>query len=631
MVGAIAQVTGRYARALDHRRHFRRALHQELLPGARIRPGRPDHASGRRAHPRRRPRQVDGGVSGESSIAISRQVEPGWARRNERRRPKRTLTHCGRGSFATVHRHDERGDARCGDPIAPGLLRRGDDGLARSHRAAQSARQRDRRARRPRDACWRRRSERDAQLARGDDRGPLHGFPHAIKDLAPVKGMRMTMGSPAAQGLRAAGRQRHGRAHAQGRRDLHRPDQHAGVRPRLAHLQSGLRHDPQRLRSDALGRRQQRRRGGRAGAAHAAASPTAATMAAACAIRPAGTTCSASARAIGRVPADGRDAWLPSMGVLGPMARSVPDLACCSRCRRATTRACRCRWTSDRAHSSGRGDGVSAARASPGAATSTAAAVRARRARHLPRRAARRSKRWAASSRRRSRTSRSTRSGTRGCSLRAWQSRRRPARLLQRPGDARAAEARSGVRGRERSEASRLRYYRRLGGAHAMVSSGAAVLRDATITGSCRPPRCSPSTPTLDWPSEIAGRKMATYHEWMKGVLPVTMAGCPALAAPAGFGEAGPADRHPDRRPQPCRPRLPATGPCLRCGNELAEQIPPASAQGGIKPASAVREIKPRNLKRLADWSSGLLSATAAGFMWALFTDAEIFITLSNI
>ena len=43
----------------------------------------------------------------------------------------------------------------------------------------------------------------------------------------------------------------------------------------------------------------------------------------------------------------------------------------------------------------------------------------------------------------------------------------------------------------------------------------------------------------LDWPQEIAGRKMETYHAWMKGVLPVTMAGCPALAAPAGFDTHG--------------------------------------------------------------------------------------------
>jgi amidase len=43
----------------------------------------------------------------------------------------------------------------------------------------------------------------------------------------------------------------------------------------------------------------------------------------------------------------------------------------------------------------------------------------------------------------------------------------------------------------------------------------------------------------LTWPREIGGTKMTTYHEWMKGVLPVTMAGSPALAVPAGFGAAG--------------------------------------------------------------------------------------------
>jgi len=43
----------------------------------------------------------------------------------------------------------------------------------------------------------------------------------------------------------------------------------------------------------------------------------------------------------------------------------------------------------------------------------------------------------------------------------------------------------------------------------------------------------------LHWPREIAGEKMQTYHEWMKVVLPITMSGCPALAVPAGFGNGG--------------------------------------------------------------------------------------------
>ena len=41
------------------------------------------------------------------------------------------------------------------------------------------------------------------------------------------------------------------------------------------------------------------------------------------------------------------------------------------------------------------------------------------------------------------------------------------------------------------------------------------------------------------WPTEIAGRAMTTYHEWMQVVLPITLSGCPALAAPAGFGATG--------------------------------------------------------------------------------------------
>jgi len=38
--------------------------------------------------------------------------------------------------------------------------------------------------------------ERDAQLARGERMGVLHGLPHAVKDLQPVKGIVSTSGSP---------------------------------------------------------------------------------------------------------------------------------------------------------------------------------------------------------------------------------------------------------------------------------------------------------------------------------------------------------------------------------------------------------------------------------------------------
>jgi amidase len=43
----------------------------------------------------------------------------------------------------------------------------------------------------------------------------------------------------------------------------------------------------------------------------------------------------------------------------------------------------------------------------------------------------------------------------------------------------------------------------------------------------------------LDWPREIAGRRMRTYHEWMQVVLPVSLSGCPVVTAPAGFGANG--------------------------------------------------------------------------------------------
>jgi amidase len=47
-----------------------------------------------------------------------------------------------------------------------------------------------------------------------------------------------------------------------------------------------------------------------------------------------------------------------------------------------------------------------------------------------------------------------------------------------------------------------------------------------------------PFDASLRWPREIAGRPMDSYHRWMEVTLPATMAGLPTLAVPAGFGGA---------------------------------------------------------------------------------------------
>jgi amidase len=47
-----------------------------------------------------------------------------------------------------------------------------------------------------RDGLMKQSAERDAQLARGEYLGWMHGFPHAVKDLASTKGIRTTWGSP---------------------------------------------------------------------------------------------------------------------------------------------------------------------------------------------------------------------------------------------------------------------------------------------------------------------------------------------------------------------------------------------------------------------------------------------------
>jgi amidase len=51
--------------------------------------------------------------------------------------------------------------------------------------------------------------------------------------------------------------------------------------------------------------------------------------------------------------------------------------------------------------------------------------------------------------------------------------------------------------------------------------------------------QCWPFPAYQHWPSSVAGRAMDTYHRWMEVTTLATLAGCPALAVPAGVNEAG--------------------------------------------------------------------------------------------
>lgn len=51
--------------------------------------------------------------------------------------------------------------------------------------------------------------------------------------------------------------------------------------------------------------------------------------------------------------------------------------------------------------------------------------------------------------------------------------------------------------------------------------------------------QCWPFEVEIDYPRQIAGVAMDTYHRWMQVVVPVSLLGLPCLAAPAGFGASG--------------------------------------------------------------------------------------------
>src|SRR5215472_11147844 len=168
--------------------------------------------------------------------------------------------------------------------------------------------------------------EKDAELARGEAVGPFHGFPFAVKDLTPVKGIRMTMGSPILKdNVPAADSAMVARVRKAGVIFIGKTNT-----PEFG-LGSHTFNPVYGITRNAYD--QSRSAGGSSGGAAVALAlrllPVADGSDYAGSLRnPAGWNNVFGFRtSIGRVPADGRDAFMPTMGVIGPMARDVRDLA----------------------------------------------------------------------------------------------------------------------------------------------------------------------------------------------------------------------------------------------------------------------------------------------------------------
>jgi amidase len=240
----------------------------------------------------------------------------------------------------------------------------------------------------------------------------------------------------------------------------------------------------------------------------------------------------------GRVPADGRDAWLPSMGVVGPMARNVADLALLLSVQAGYDARAPLSMTGDGAMFRGpletdfrgkriawAGDFAGEVPYEPGVLEVCKAALKTFEAIGCVVEEARPDYSidavWRAFVR-----------------LRAWQTGgtllafyKDPAkRALMKPEAVYEVESGMKLTAYDITAASAVRteWY------HAVRRFFERY--DYLVVPTAQ---LFPFDVDMHWPQEVGGRKMETYHEWMKGVLPVTMAGSPALAVPAGFGAQG--------------------------------------------------------------------------------------------
>jgi amidase len=378
--------------------------------------------------------------------------------------------------------------------------------------------------------------ERDAQLSRGQSMGPLHGFPYAVKDLQAVKGIRMTSGSPLlkdfvpradslmVERLRSAGAIFIGKTNT--------PEFGLG-----SHTYNSVYGATRNAYDPTLSA------GGSSGGAAVALAlcmlPVADGSDYGGSLRnPAGWNGVYGLRtSIGRVPTEARDAWLPSMGVNGPMARNVTDLALLLSVQAGydprlplsldgggalpprlekSFKGKRVAWG---------GDFNGHAPCEPGVLETCRKAVHTLESLGcsiedaLPEfdfEAL-----WQATIR--------LRGWQQGSSLLAYYN--HPAqRALLKPEA--IFEIETGLRqlAYEITAASVLRTEWTQTLHRLFESYDFLILPTAQVF---------PFEIEQHWPQEIAGQKMQTYHEWMKGNLFISMSGCPALAAPAGFSDLG--------------------------------------------------------------------------------------------
>ena len=178
----------------------------------------------------------------------------------------------------------------------------------------------------PREDLIRQARDRDTQLARGEATGPLHGFPHAVKDIQPVKGIRFTQGSPifrdqiASSDSLSVSRLRKAGVIFVGKTNT--PEFALGSHTyNPVYGTTANAYDPSKSAGGSSG-------GAAVGLALHMLPLADGTDYGGSLRNPAGWNGIYGFRpSIGRVPELPREVWLPNFGVTGPMARNVADLA----------------------------------------------------------------------------------------------------------------------------------------------------------------------------------------------------------------------------------------------------------------------------------------------------------------